>query len=236
MLRRIFISEVKPGRIRLGQREMHHLRDVLRMGEKDAIEVFDDRGRAADAIISVVNSEQVCVDIAEVRKATKAGALIVVASAVPRGNRADWMIEKLAELGVNKWIPLDTERGVVKPKGTEKKSRWERIAIEAARQSGSKGVMSIAPAATPREAIERAAGATVWHLSLEANATPVRNAMIQGDLLLMIGPEGGWTAGEMALLRQSGAAEISLGPTVLRVETAAVAAAAVARALSADIG
>ena len=143
--RRVFCPSVQLGRFRLGSAEAHHLRDVLRVAVGDVIELFDAAGRTAEATIEVADADGVSVRVDAIVEPTAGEVELIVATAVPKADRADWLVEKLSELGTAKWIPLKTARSVVHPAGEAKFDRWRRIAVEAAKQSRRVGVMEIGP-------------------------------------------------------------------------------------------
>ena len=139
--RRIHVSGLSPGEIQLDESQAHHLRDVLRLKIGSSVELFDDAGSVAEAIVTQLDPAGVRVRFKAIRR--QAGGELIVASAVPKGDRADWMIEKLSELGVSLFIPLQTKRSVVHPTGSGKRDGWVRIATESAKQSRRAGVMQI---------------------------------------------------------------------------------------------
>jgi 16S rRNA (uracil1498-N3)-methyltransferase len=145
------------------------------------------------------------------------------------------MVEKLSELGVAEFIPLAAERSVVLPGRKNKRDRWVRIAAESAKQSRRAGVMRVGEL-TPLDAfIEQFKtsrdGSVGWHFSTAKEAQPViclaQRLRAGQSAVALVGPEGGWTADEIDRLTSAGIAPARLTPTVLRVETAAVAAAAI---------
>lgn len=232
-MRRARVHHVKAGPITLPPEEAHHLRDVLRMSQGDAVELFDAEGRTAQGTIDTIDARSVTVVVTGgIREPAAERLRWTVASAVPKGNRADWMIEKLSELGTDRFVPLATQRSVVHPEGKGKRERWMRIADEASKQSRRVGVMQI------EELVElstflRSLKGTGWYFSTEAGAVVgITDAPVEASTLnLLIGPEGGWTEEEARLLREAGLTAVSLGTTILRVETAAVAAAAIVAAI-----
>jgi 16S rRNA (uracil1498-N3)-methyltransferase len=128
---------------------------------------------------------------------------------------------------------LAAERSIVLPAGRNKIERWERMAIESAKQSRRSGVMSISALTPLEKAIQSATHG--WYLSTAGNAIPARAAMdrvLPEELTLFIGPEGGWTDGEIDRMNTAGFTGVSLTSTVLRIETAAVTAAAVVLCLT----
>lgn len=312
-MRRLFIGPFPSGEFILTADQAHYLRDVLRMAAGDELEVFDGQGLAAVASLVSVDATGVKILIGPAHQSAGQARKVIVASATPKGNRADWMVEKLAELGVAQFIPLKTERTIVLPEGQGKSSRWQRISQEASRQSGRSDVMEIGTLMTLAACVEQinAAGATGWILSTQADAVPAMDAMgnanagishrdtearrreiakavkngtdpmMQGaeigpvpldqnlpvmdgiagseikgraptklcvsvslceiseserkgtrpfisDMYLLIGPEGGWTDRELSLATAGGVLPVRLTRTILRIETAAVAAATVA--------
>jgi 16S rRNA (uracil1498-N3)-methyltransferase len=194
----------------------------------EAVEVFDAEGRSAQATISAVDARSVVVIVEHVSEATERRFRWTIAAAVPKGNRADWMMEKLSELGTDRFVPLATQRSVVLPEGKGKRDRWTRIANEAAKQSRRIGVMRI-DELVELDGFLRESSGPGWFFSTDEDAVVATNARVDaGNLNLLIGPEGGWTPEETDRLRAAGLTPVSLGATILRVETAAATAAVVA--------
>ncbi len=227
------MPSLSPGLVALPDDQAHHARDVLRMAEGEEVELFTPGGRSAVGRVSRVVAAGVWVEVGEVREAVgAAGVELTIASAVPKAARADWMVEKLSELGVARFVPLMTERSVVHPEGTNKIDRWRRLAAESAKQCRRAGVMQVAPL-TPLGKLLEAAKGTVAPLSTAPNSRPL-SAILHppsSPLTLLVGPEGGWSDGELAGFAERHLTAITLGATILRVETAAIAAAAVVAAL-----
>lgn len=234
------------GKLALPSDQAHHARKVLRLSDGDTVELFDDAGRVATGILRMAGRAGRWEAWAEVRSvanppegvvAGSPGGRLVVASAIPKGDRADWMVEKLSELGVAAWIPLITARGVVVPPGGErsggnKAQRWRRLAVESAKQSRRTGVMVVGEA-KPLAAALSGPDAGAMRVVLEPGApTPLaglaQRAHGHAVTTLLIGPEGGWAPDELVMLAEAGVRQARLtSGTVLRIETAAVAAAAV---------
>ena len=228
VLRRVHLPQLHPGEVALEPAAAHHVRNVLRLTEGTTVELFDNDGATAAA--EIIHLEpQVIVRIGAVTAAS-GGADLVIASAVPKGERADWMVEKLSELGCARFIPLATARSVVLPEGKNKRDRWLRLATESARQSRRAGVMRIDPLTPLLDALRQIdPSADTFNLSTESTAEPIVAALTgRANVMLFIGPEGGWTGDEIALFSERHVRGLRLTTTILRVETAAVAAAAVA--------
>jgi 16S rRNA (uracil1498-N3)-methyltransferase len=203
---RFFVEKITHPAV-LSPEESRHAVRALRLGPGDRVTVFDPHEAWSGEIESAAGK-------VTIRLLEKLGAPrlphLAVASAVPKGARLDWMIEKLAELGVAEFIPVKFARSVTEP-GEGKKKRLEKIALAAAKQSGAP-VMRISP--------EKAVGqlpADAW-LAVPGGAERPPT----GGGCVVVGPEGGLTSEEEARF----ARRFSLGPTILRIETAAVVAAA----------
>lgn len=224
------MDHLEVGSTRLDPDQAHHLRDVLRMKAGEAIEPFTDDGLIGEAVIDRLDSDQVWLRIDRVWRNEKA-MQIMIASALPKGQRADWMIEKLSELGVDRFIPLSTARSVVEPSGKNKHERWERIATESAKQSRRGGVMQIDTLTVVDQVM--AQHGEGFYLSTDPAAVPILGLgqsqiqNLKSKISLYIGPEGGWTNQEIELFHASSLTGVKLTGTILRVETAAVAAAAI---------
>jgi 16S rRNA (uracil1498-N3)-methyltransferase len=233
VVRRIHTSTaVRAGEVSLSEREAHHVRDVLRLGEGDAVEVFDDAGAVARATIVSSGAGGVVVRVEEAASDDSQSVVkLTVAAAVPKGDRADWMIEKLSELGVERFVPLATARSVVLPEGRNKRDRWTRLATEAAKQSRRRGVMRIEELTRLGDALRDATAAgACYHLSTASGAAPVLDLLCRDaprTLTAFVGPEGGWTDEEAAQFDAAGAVGVKLTSTILRIETAAVAIASI---------
>ncbi|HYE19371.1 MAG TPA: RsmE family RNA methyltransferase [Tepidisphaeraceae bacterium] len=246
-MRRLLVPELRVGEVTLSADQAHHARDVLRLTEGTTVELFTADGRAAEARLARVSADGVVADVREVRDASRGGVRLTIASAVPKAARADWMIEKLSELGVARFVPLQTERSIVHPEGRGKLGRWERLAAESAKQCRRAGVMEIAELARVEKLVE-AGGEGRGYLSTgggvvglgewvaNASGRAPRAGRLQeafGEIVLLVGPEGGWSERETASFDKAGLTPLGLGATILRVETAAIAAAAVVAVVSA---
>jgi 16S rRNA (uracil1498-N3)-methyltransferase len=232
-MRRLLIPSLTPGRLALPDDQAHHARDVLRLRTGDKVELFTPAGQSAIATLVSITPSQVLAEVHQIQEARPAAVTLTIASAVPKAARADWMIEKLSELGAATFIPLLTDRSVVHPEGKNKLQRWQRLAEESAKQSKRPGVMQIAaPTRLPDLFINPHPNTTIAPLSTSPGARPLSSILNpQSSLLLLIGPEGGWSDAELSLFADHHLTPITLGTTILRVETAAIAAAAVVNAL-----
>lgn len=230
-MRRVLVKTVVVGRIELAEAEAHHLRDVLRLKAGAEIEAFDEAGSVGRGRIVAAENAGVWVEIDKIGQADKHKGTLTIAAAVPKGGRADWMIEKLSELGVDVFVPLKTRRSVVSPKGSSKNDRWHRLATESARQSGRAGVMRIEDMMELGELIQRtrAAGLEMWQLSPADDSVSIVEMVsnLPEDLVVLVGPEGGWSPEELQAFLTLSVKAVRLTGTILRVETAAVTAAGI---------
>lgn len=228
MARRFHVPEVHVGSLTLPPESSHHAKKVLRLKVGDAVELFDDAGDVGQGVIEDLSGNLVVVRVDAKARQDRPGVDVHIASAIPKASRADWMIEKLSELGVSRFTPLATERSVVLPEGSGKRDRWVRLAEEAARQSGRAGVMKIDPLTRLDQVVDAGAGI---YCSTEQESLPLGEVIGQLQLSpvrVLIGPEGGWTEREIRLLQARDWQPASLGRTILRVETAALVAATLA--------
>jgi 16S rRNA (uracil1498-N3)-methyltransferase len=203
---RFFVERITHPAV-LSPEESRHALRALRLAAGDRVTVFDPREAWSGEIESTAGA--VTVRLLQKLEAP-ALARVVVAAAAPKGARLDWMIEKLAELGVSEFIPVRFARSVTEP-GEGKRKRLEKIAVAAAKQSGA-------------PVLKISAERTVGQLPVDALlASPgSKDPAPPGGGCVIIGPEGGLTAEEEARFPR----RLSLGPTILRTETAAVVAAA----------
>lgn len=224
-MRRLLADPLSRGDITLSPDQAHHARSVLRLRVGDLVELFDHVGRTGQGrVISL--DPQFVVRIDTIREANLTDSL-VVASAVPKGDRADWMVEKLSELGVHCWIPLRTERSVVHPDRNTKFSRWQRLAEESAKQSRRSGVMRIEPLTDLKSLIQRGVLGSAMVLTAGPYPSLTRFASPSKSVTLIIGPEGGWSDTEIGYFHDRGLTIASLTRTILRIETAAVVSAGI---------
>lgn len=223
-MRRVIVEQLLAGPIRLDARQSHHVRDVLRLGVGDRLELFDSAGTTASGVI-VATEPEVLVNVTEPRRGQPTTEL-TIASAVPKGERADWLVEKLSELGTSRFVPMRCERSVVVPAGTSKAERWRRIAVESAKQSRRVGVMEIDPVRDFEDCLGMAAERRfIADASGDASLSQLA-AGADSSSICLVGPEGGFSPRELQLAKAAGFRIARLTATVLRVETACIVAAA----------
>ncbi len=210
----------KSGEISLDAEESRHMK-AQRIKPKDKVSLFN--GKGTIAIASIL--DECKARLIEVHEVPKSQFSLFIAVSVPKGERADWMFQKLAELGVSKIIPLKTERSVVLPREA-KQERWQRILIEACKQSKQAWIPELKPLSIIHEALKQEAGLKI--LLDQAGKNPFE--LIQEkpkSMLAFIGPEGGFTEQEKKQLQDADCKPMSLGKQILRIETAAMSVAAI---------
>lgn len=215
---------LSPGEYALTGPEAHHLSAVRRYQPGDRVTLFNGDGHEYPSEVLSVGKKSVALNILESLSVDRELPFpLVVASALPKGDRADFLIEKLTELGVTRFIPLLTARAVVQPKENVVE-KFGRAVIEASKQCGRNRLLTVDKPQLFRtivQLVDLPASRLVLHTGPGLSA--VRAA---GGCAIAVGPEGGFTSDEIALALAHGWAVASLGARVLRVETAAVAAAA----------
>ena len=210
--------------------DAHHMTAVRRFAAGDRVTLFNGDGGEYPGEVVSVGKKQVVLNLSpRVESNRELPFPVVVAAALPKGDRADYLIEKLTELGVTRFVPLVTARSVVQPKEA-KAEKLTRGVIEASKQCGRNVLMAIAPPCAWAEFVTRTDLPPMKFLlhtgeGVEGTAT-VERVVLGLETVFAVGPEGGFTPDEVALATAAGWVPLSLGPRVLRVETAAVAAVA----------
>jgi len=210
--------------------QVHHLKDVLRLKEKDNVIVFDSQGNEYACRIEKI-SDKVSLEIKNILPANQeAGIKITVACALPKKAKMDDIIDKLTQLGVYKIIPLITERVIVKldrKKEEERVERYKRIALSAVKQS-QRNTVPVIDRITDIGAILSAKEHFDLKLipTLEGKKSSLKEIFTRHNpksVLVLIGPEGDFTPQEVESAKNKGFIPVSLGENVLRVDTAAIA-------------
>lgn len=218
--------------IRLGPDDSHHWLDVLRVGTGDQAVVSDGHGGEAVGEIAGVDDGAVTVRVVERRRQDPGAAAIMLIQAIPKAQKMEWIIQKATELGV--WVihPVMTDRGVVKledERAEHRTARWQRIAIEAAKQCRTAWIPKVEPVVRFKALMESRPQVDVMLVgSLETGAVPLKRCLAEvaarrpHSFALLIGPEGDFSPAESQAARDAGAIPISYGTRILRVETAAL--------------
>jgi 16S rRNA (uracil1498-N3)-methyltransferase len=219
--------------VALDDEQSHHARRVLRLREGDEVELFNGaglvaRGRVEAGAAQPGRGARVLVRVLEARLVEADRPRVEIAAAIPKGPRAQDMVEQLSQAGADRLIPLLTERSVVDPR-PGKVERFGRIAIESAKQCGRAHVLIVEPPASLEQVLRRQCDVRLLASPGADAALEVRGVAAAASVLVLIGPEGGWTDAERDQAMRAGCRGWSLGPHVMRIETAAVVAAALVR-------
>jgi 16S rRNA (uracil1498-N3)-methyltransferase len=213
-----------------------HLRDSLRAHVGDTILIGDGLGRRYRVSITGITKRELTGRILDsfLQPARNAPS-IVLGQALLKGDKMDWVIQKATELGVQTIVPLQTRHSVVQPKAERipaQVTRWQRIALEAAQQSEQWTVPTVA-APQPLAKYCDSTSSTLRLILAERREDSLSLDKVKlpqspsDSVALLVGPEGGWTQDEVEAAEGSGHLPITLGPKILRAETAAIAVVAI---------
>lgn len=229
-------ERIEGGRGRLTPEARHYLADVLRLGPGAAVEVFDGAGsrypgRLEEGLETVALGP---------REDARGGAPeIALLFALSKGEKVDLVVQKATELGAARIVPFAAARSVVRldgPRGEERARRWRRIAEEAARQCGRADVPAVAaPLGLGAALADLPPGTAAFLFHTGGSKLSHAEAGGASGVAAIVGPEGGLAEEELAACRAAGAVHVSLGPRVLRAETAAIVAVALLQARFGDL-
>ena len=241
---RLFVAPARlqpPAPVRLLGAEHHYLTRVLRLRVGDMVMLLNGEGRQCPAQIAHVDGEQVELHCPAALTATGTGPRLTLLCGLLKGDKQDFVIQKATELGAHAVVPVICQRSVPQlgqERAEKRHERWTRIAVHAAQQCRRPQVPKIAgptPFAQALAGAEEDAGPTLSLLLYEGLAAPLHTLLAPdrgfgaapAAVRLLIGPEGGFSDSEVAAAVAAGFVPCSLGPLVLRAETAVVAALAV---------
>jgi len=236
--RRFYASQiafaVEGKSVTLGADEARHARDVLRLTCGDEVFVFDGEGREYRCAVMEVTSRTMTVDIAEEVEPAKPESRLdlTLGIALLKSEKFDLVVQKATELGVTRVVPLLTERADVRirePQDAKRKlERWQRIALESAKQCGRARLMTIDEPVNFADALSEFRKTELGIMFAERSGEPLNEtlgAKPAKSIAALIGPEGGWADEEIEQARASHWKIVTLGGRILRAETAAIAVA-----------
>jgi 16S rRNA (uracil1498-N3)-methyltransferase len=214
--------------IRLDGDEGRHAATVRRIGRDEVIDLADGAGRVATCVVTGVDGSGLTCLVRSVRDEPGPQPGIVVVQAIPKGDRGEVAVGTLTEVGADVIVPWEAERCVARWRGDRAERglrRWRAAAREAAKQSRRSWVPRIGPVATTGQVAERLAAAALPVVLHETATRSLADLPVPaaGEVVVVVGPEGGITAAELAVLA---VAPVRLGPTVLRTSTAGTVAVA----------
>jgi 16S rRNA (uracil1498-N3)-methyltransferase len=232
-MHRVYVDRIDGSTVSLADAgQLHHLQDVLRLKPGDAVVVCDGAGLEYNGTITGLERKLAVIEVTSSMPGRRNKMDLTIACAIPKGDRLDDAIDQLTQLGVARLIPMVTERVVVKLDGAGKEARlkrWRKIAQNAARQSQQGLVPLVEPVTDFPGVISLSRGYDLKLIPhLEGERKPIKDVLASarpGNAIVLIGPEGDFSPAEVGLALRAGFIPVSLGGTVLRVATAAVAVA-----------
>jgi 16S rRNA (uracil1498-N3)-methyltransferase len=229
--RRFFVDAIRNGAAELRGDEARHLTRVLRAEPGQRYEITDNQN-AWLAEIAEARGDRVVFRVVEPAPSSEVPVRVTLAAALIKFDRLEWMIEKVTELGVDRILPFEaarSEKGLVAA-AQKRAERWRRIAKESSQQSRRLRAPQILPAVSFEAVLSEP---TDYRYFLDESSAPPLSRMLpvdrmrSGSVALLTGPEGGWTEKERERAIAAGWQPVSLGPQILRAETAAMAAVAI---------
>jgi 16S rRNA (uracil1498-N3)-methyltransferase len=223
---------------------VHQIRDVLRMRPGDRVVLLDNSGQARDVELETIDKDAVRGRVSKTWKPeTEPRARITLYQGLLKGQKFEWVLQKGTEIGISAFVPVLAARcviGSMDDVSDARVERWERIVVEAAEQSGRAVLPHLAQPLLFDNACSQAARAGPAFIPWEAERTLGLRQALQGvepgAIGVLIGPEGGFEEEEIALARDNGLVPVSLGPRILRAETAGLAAASAILYAMGDLG
>jgi 16S rRNA (uracil1498-N3)-methyltransferase len=215
--------------------EAHHCRNVLRLGPSDKIVLFNGQGREITAEIVSCDTADVSLRKLHAAQTPRLRCRITLGQAIPKGKNMDLIVQKAVEIGAAEIAPILSDRTIVRldeESATSKQTKWQSVAMEAAKQCGQNWLPQVhAPCSLPQFFKEHRRFDLQLIGSLQSDAVHLKKILAEyagehGDrpasVLMLVGPEGDFTPAELSLARGQGCRPITLGPIVLRVETASI--------------
>ncbi len=222
-----------------------HLRDSLRITVGEIVLFGDGASHRYRVEITDVSKRAIIGRILKaVQKPPRTTPRLILGQSLLKGEKMDWVVQKAVELGVDELVPVESRHSVVQLRADRvdhQLSRWQRIAVEAAQQSEQWRVLTItAPQSLAALLKNRPTGTVTIMLTERRDGKNLQTVLLPTEptdsVLIVIGPEGGWSQEELALAEQAGIQPITLGPSILRAETAAIAAISILQSRLGNLG
>jgi 16S rRNA (uracil1498-N3)-methyltransferase len=244
-MRRFFINDtaIEGRTATLSGQDAHHLKDVLRLSVGDTVCLIDGNGQEHLAEIAAMEPGIVTLAIRETRVGTTESPVhITLAQAYLKDKKMDDLIRPLTELGINRFLPILTSRCVARPEASKiraRRERWEKIARESLKQCRRSQLPDISEAITLEDLFKSTHADDLNIMFWENARRPIPTANAAGKsprrIVLLLGPEGGFSEDEATRARENGFVTATLGPRILRAETASLTACALAQHLFGDL-
>ena len=221
--------------------EARHLKDVLRFKTGDAVILFDGSGFEFTGMITGIGKELVSVAVAEAKEGkTESPVEIVLGQGIPKSDKMDLIVQKSTELGVSRIVPLFTERVVPKAFSSNKIERWQRIAVEACKQSGRVKVPVISEPVSIDQFVKDGGPSSLklipWEREKERSLKEVLPVTLENSkVTFIVGPEGGLTESEIGIAKGYGFIPVSIGKRILRTETVSLSLLSIIQYLYGDL-
>lgn len=242
-MRRFFLTEVLSDKPVITGSDARHMLAVLRMKAGDKIIITDCRGQAASAVISSISESKVNLVTEELINTTKEPPITVrLAQGLPKGDKMEYIVQKAVELGVTEIVPWSAEHSVVRydaKKARDRCERWQKIIHEAAKQCGRGIIPEVKPICDLQSLLDNTSKNDKIVVLYEGQAPLTLKKVLAGketSFTLVVGPEGGFSADEIALCQKYDAHIVTMGPRILRTETAAIASLAALMYECGDLG
>ncbi len=214
-----------PGTVTLTEAESHHLAHVLRLTTGAIVELFNGQGLVGQAVVEAVRKRDVVCTVSAMHQEPVSLPELILATAIPKGDRFDWLVEKAVELGVTRLIPLQTARSTVDPRGS-KLDRLRQTIVSACKQCRRSRVMILDSVTPWRDLlVQRTPGPLLIAHPGGTSLSWLESAAKEQAWVTCVGPEGGFTDEEISAGLQKGGRLIGLGEHLLRIETAGIALA-----------
>jgi 16S rRNA (uracil1498-N3)-methyltransferase len=226
----LFLVDALPAgeRFRLDGSEGHHAATVQRLRPGEALVLADGKGATAAAVVTAAGRDVLDITMTERAYTPPADPRITVVQAIAKGERGELAVQVMTEVGVDEVVPWPAARSVARWRDERPLTRWRAVAREAAKQARRAWLPDVAAVASTAEVVARLGTAAGYVLDRDAAERLATVALpAASEIVLIVGPEGGLAAEELAAFAAAGAVPVRLGGTVLRTSTAGAAAIAV---------
>lgn len=244
-MRRLFYKGLLADTIKITGSDAHHLMHVMRAKAGQLVTVVDDNGQVAAMEMVAFSDSAVTLQLKEHLAAdTESPLKIMLAQCLLKADKMDMVVQKAVELGAVGVIPISSQNCVARydaKKGAARKDRWQKIADEAAKQCGRTALLKVRPIVTLGQFIADMQSTDsslvfFYENENEQSAKEYLRSLKDKQIVLLVGPEGGFSLDEAKLIEEAGGKSVTLGPRILRAETAALTAIAVTQYENGDLG